>query len=46
VTMRLERLGNRISPEDRDRILASITEKVGGRLMTTAELEAIRPRAR
>jgi hypothetical protein len=39
VTTQLERLGNRISPEDRDRILASIAERVGGGPPTAAELE-------
>ena len=39
VTTQLERLGNRISPEDRDRILASIAARVGGGPPTAAELE-------
>jgi hypothetical protein len=38
VTQKLERLGNRVSPEERERILASIAAKVGGR-PTEAELE-------
>jgi hypothetical protein len=38
VTQKLERLGNRVSPEERERILASIAAKVGGR-PTDAELE-------
>jgi hypothetical protein len=38
VTQKLERLGNRVSPEERGRILASIAAKVGGR-PTEAELE-------
>jgi hypothetical protein len=38
VTAKLKRLGNRIGPEDYERILASIAAKVGGR-PTEAELE-------
>jgi hypothetical protein len=39
VTSKLKRLGNRIGPEDYERIIASIAAKVGGRPMTEAELE-------
>jgi hypothetical protein len=39
VTAKLKRLGNRIGPEDYERIIASITAKVGGLAMTEAELE-------
>jgi hypothetical protein len=39
VTTRFDQLGNRVGPEDRERLLASIAKKVGGRPMTTAELE-------
>jgi hypothetical protein len=38
VTSKLDRLGNHVSPEERERILASIAAKVGGR-PTDAELE-------
>ena len=39
VTTLLERLSNRVDPEDRQRIADSIAKKVGGRLMTEAELK-------
>jgi hypothetical protein len=39
VTGRLDQLGNRVGPEDRDRLLASIAERVGSPPMTAAELE-------
>jgi hypothetical protein len=39
VTMKLKRLGNRISPADLERIVAAIVAKVGGRSPTEAELE-------
>jgi hypothetical protein len=39
VTARLDQLGSRVGLEDRARLLASIAKKVGGRPMTTAELE-------
>jgi hypothetical protein len=40
VTRRLDQLSNRVSPEVRQRIAASIAEKVGGALMTADEMEA------
>ena len=39
VTTLLERLSNRVDPQDRQRIADSIAKKVGGRLMTEAELK-------
>ena len=39
VTARLDQFGNRVGPEDRDRLLASIAEKVGEGPPTPAELE-------
>jgi hypothetical protein len=39
VASKLKRLGNRIGPEDYERIMASIAVKVGGPPMTEAELE-------
>jgi len=39
VTLRLNRLGARVGPEDYQQITASIAKKVGGRPMTEAELE-------
>jgi hypothetical protein len=39
VTLRLARLGNRVAPEDHERITAALAKKVEGRLMTAAELE-------
>lgn len=39
VTSKLKRLGNRIGPDDYERIIASIAAKIGGRPMTEAELE-------
>ena len=39
VTTRLDRLGNRVSAEECERIGAAIAERVGGRLMTALELE-------
>jgi hypothetical protein len=39
VTLTLKRLGNRVSPEDYERIIASIATKVGGRPLTDEELE-------
>ena len=39
VTTRLDRLSNRVSHEDRQRIVASIAEKVGGRPMTANEVK-------
>lgn len=38
VTTCLNRLSNRIAPQDRERIGDAISKKVGGRLMTKAEL--------
>jgi hypothetical protein len=43
VTQKLERLGNRVSPEERERILAAIAAKIGGR-PTEAELEQFEAR--
>src|SRR5262245_49424717 len=37
-TTQLNRLSNRVSPQDRARIGEAISTKVGGRLMTKAEL--------
>jgi hypothetical protein len=42
VTLKLKRLGNRIGPEDHDRIVASIAAKVGGGPLTEAELEQLK----
>jgi hypothetical protein len=39
VTSKLKRLGDRMAPEDYERIIASIAAKVGGQPMTEAELE-------
>jgi hypothetical protein len=39
VTLKLKRLGNRIGPEDYERVIASIAAKVGGRPLTEPELE-------
>jgi len=39
VTARFDQLGNRVGPEDRARLLASIAERVGGGPPTAAELE-------
>jgi hypothetical protein len=39
VTSKLKHLGNRVGPEDYERITASIAAKVGGRPMPEAELE-------
>jgi hypothetical protein len=44
VMTQLERLGNRISPEDRDRILASIAERGGGWAADGRRVGAIRAR--
>jgi hypothetical protein len=41
VTSRLKRLGNRVGPEDYERIVASIAAKVGGRPLSDAELEQL-----
>jgi hypothetical protein len=39
VTLKLQRLGNRVSPEDYERIIVSLAAKVGGRPLTDEELE-------
>ena len=39
VTKRLDQLSNRISPGDRQRIVASIVERIGGAIMTADEME-------
>jgi hypothetical protein len=39
VTARLNQVGNLVSAEERERLGAAIAEKVGGQLMTAAELE-------
>jgi hypothetical protein len=44
VTTQLRRLSNRISPQDRERIGEAIGKKVGGRLLTKAELAKFRRR--
>ena len=44
VTLKLKRLGNRVSPEDYERIIASLAAKVGGRPLTDEELEPRRTR--
>jgi hypothetical protein len=44
VATELRRLSNRISPQDRKRIVTAISEKVGGRLMTKAEQAKFRRR--
>lgn len=41
VTSVLRRLDNRVGPEEYERIVASIAAKVGGRLLTDAELEEL-----
>ena len=38
VTTRLDRLGNQLSLQERERIGAAIANKVGGQLLTTAQL--------
>jgi hypothetical protein len=39
VTTRLNRLGNRLSPQDRKRVGAAIAKRVGGQLLTKAQIE-------
>ena len=39
VTLKLKRLGNRVSPEDYERIIASLAAKVAGRPLADEELE-------
>jgi len=41
VISRLKRLGNRVGPEDYERIVASVGAKVGGRPPSDAELEQL-----